>query len=124
MAFFLKHFQSKDIDNFKKDGRNFHLTFDDGLREVYDVVLPYLLENQLHATIFINSDFVDNKKLFIRHKSSLIVSLIKKSQLEIDKVSSFLEIEKENVLETILKLNSEKTVDQIVKIIGLNFREF
>lgn len=50
----------------------FHLTFDDGLSEFYEVVAPILKERGVHATVFLNSDFIDNKKLFFRFKASIL----------------------------------------------------
>jgi len=49
----------------------FHLTFDDGMKEIYEIVAPILLEKGIPATFFINSGFVDNKALFYRHRESL-----------------------------------------------------
>lgn len=49
------------------------LTFDDGLREAGEVVAPILKRRGIPATFFVNSDFVDNKTMFFRHKASLIV---------------------------------------------------
>ncbi len=51
----------------------FHLSFDDGLREVYDVVAPILLAKKISATVFLNSDFIDNKNLMFRNKVSLLL---------------------------------------------------
>ena len=42
----------------------FHLTFDDGLHEIYSVIAPVLEEKNIPATIFLNTDFIDNKDLF------------------------------------------------------------
>jgi len=53
---------------------SFHLTFDDGLRNFYTVVAPILLEKGIPATIFLNTDFVDNKDLFYRYKASLLIA--------------------------------------------------
>ena len=47
----------------------FHVTFDDGLSNFYKVAASMLRENNIPATIFINSDFVDNKALFYRYKA-------------------------------------------------------
>jgi peptidoglycan/xylan/chitin deacetylase (PgdA/CDA1 family) len=58
----------------------FHLSFDDGLREVYEVVLPYLYRKGIPATVFINSDFVNNQQLFYRHKAALIVDALSKRE--------------------------------------------
>jgi peptidoglycan/xylan/chitin deacetylase (PgdA/CDA1 family) len=51
-----------------------HLTFDDGLREVAEVVAPVLARRGIPATFFLNSRFLDNKNLFYRFKSALLVS--------------------------------------------------
>ncbi|ADY51787.1 polysaccharide deacetylase [Pseudopedobacter saltans DSM 12145] len=53
------------------------LTFDDGLRECYEVVAPILKRKGISAIFFINSGFVDNKSLFYRFKVSLIIENIK-----------------------------------------------
>ncbi len=49
-----------------------HLTFDDGLRECHDVVMPILLEKGVSATFFLNPAFVDNRDLMFRYKASLL----------------------------------------------------
>lgn len=51
----------------------FHLTFDDGLANFYHEIAPILLEKKIPATIFINSNFVDNRELFYRYKASLLI---------------------------------------------------
>ena len=66
----------------------FHLTFDDGLSEFYEVVAPILKEKNIHATVFLNSDFIDNKKMFFRFKASILYdklgenSILKRSYQE------------------------------------------
>lgn len=49
-----------------------HLSFDDGLRECHDVVMPILVEKGVPATFFLNPDFVDNRALMFRYKASLL----------------------------------------------------
>lgn len=53
--------------------RYFALSFDDGMREVHDVIAPILREKGVPATFFLNSATIDNKQLMWRHKISLIV---------------------------------------------------
>lgn len=48
------------------------LTFDDGLRQMYDVVAPILLRKGVPAVFFLNNDFIDNKGLMFRYKTSLM----------------------------------------------------
>ena len=47
------------------------LTFDDGLREMHDIVAPILLRKGIPAIFFLNNDFIDNRALMFRYKVSL-----------------------------------------------------
>ncbi len=52
------------------------LTFDDGYSECYGVIRPMLLEHGVPAVFFITTDFIDNKRMFYRNKSSLCTDKI------------------------------------------------
>jgi peptidoglycan/xylan/chitin deacetylase (PgdA/CDA1 family) len=86
LDFLLQHFEPIDaetlyhIHSSKTVPKNpvFHLTFDDGLKEIYETVAPILLEKGVPATFFINSGFVDNKALFYRYHASLAIENLKK----------------------------------------------
>jgi len=52
---------------------SFHLTFDDGLANFYHTIAPILIKKKIPATVFLNTDFVDNKELFYRYKASLLI---------------------------------------------------
>lgn len=66
------------IKNEKKITRPvFHLTFDDGLSQVYDIIFPVLKKKGIPCTIFINPAFVDNKGLFYRYKASILIDKLK-----------------------------------------------
>lgn len=56
------------------------LTFDDGLREIYDIVAPILLKRGISATFFVSSGFLDNKKLFFKHKASILADYFQHHQ--------------------------------------------
>ena len=53
--------------------RTFILSFDDGMREVHDIVAPILREKGIPALFFLNSATIDNKQLMWRHKISLLI---------------------------------------------------
>jgi peptidoglycan/xylan/chitin deacetylase (PgdA/CDA1 family) len=53
--------------------RAFLLTFDDGFREMHDIVAPILSAKGVSATFFLNSAFVDNRELCYLNKASLLV---------------------------------------------------
>ncbi|MDF1671938.1 MAG: polysaccharide deacetylase family protein [Vicingaceae bacterium] len=80
LDFLLKHFKPISLDELielNKSGKRpkkncFHLTFDDGLKELYTIVAPILKEKKIPATFFINTDFIDNQQLFYRFKANLL----------------------------------------------------
>ncbi len=82
LDFLVKYFKPISLTELialKKEGKRisekcFHLTFDDGLKELYTIVAPILREKNIPATFFINTDFMDNKALFYRFKASLLVN--------------------------------------------------
>jgi len=90
LEFLLKNYQPIDMETLYHLHINkvvpkktfFHLTFDDGLKEAYEVVAPILLEKGVPATFFVNSAFVNNKALFYRYHASLsIENLSRKGEL-------------------------------------------
>ena len=62
--------------------RSFHLTFDDGFRELHDVVAPILTRKGIPATFFVNSAFIDNKTLFYHNKASILLERAKEGLSE------------------------------------------
>ncbi len=131
--FLLSYYKPIDLDavsemtNFNNSSieKCFHLTFDDGLKEVYEVVYPLLKSRGIPATFFLNTDFIDNKDLFYRMKASLIVSQIESSNKE------FFEIDGEKhhiqqLIQSVLKLGY-KDVDEFEKFANyfeIDFSEF
>ena len=109
----------------------FHLSFDDGLREIKNYVAPILKSRGIPASIFINSGFVDNKDLFHRFKASLIIEEFKTISNEtiIKQIKSELaenNFTSENLKSVILKLTLQNNniLDKIGEILELNFNEF
>jgi peptidoglycan/xylan/chitin deacetylase (PgdA/CDA1 family) len=50
----------------------FHLSFDDGFREMHDIVAPILHRKGIPATFFVSSAFVDNRSLCYLHQASVL----------------------------------------------------
>ncbi len=81
LDFLLKYYKPVDaqmlynitLKGEKRDKKVFHLTFDDGLQEMYHIVAPILYKKGIPATFFINSEFVGNQNLFYRYQASLIL---------------------------------------------------
>ena len=72
---------SSIADKSVKKDKTFYISFDDGLREFHDVVVPILVKRGISATCFVNPAFVDNKDMFFRLKISIIIEKIKKKPL-------------------------------------------
>jgi peptidoglycan/xylan/chitin deacetylase (PgdA/CDA1 family) len=81
LDFFLKHYQPVSFPYLnelikgsgKVDKPLMALSFDDGLREVYDIIAPILIKRGIPAAIFINTAFAGNRGLFFKYKASLII---------------------------------------------------
>jgi len=121
---FLKHYKPitlQEVINYNKGELeltepSFHLTFDDGLSNFYYEVAPILLEKNIPATIFLNTDFVDNKNLFYRYKANLILENLKFNS----------EILREDVNFKPLKVNfnNKHLLDEYANDINLDFDQF
>src|SRR5262245_15079392 len=81
LDFFLSHYQPVGLSDLvdhltgvKVLPRNsFHLTFDDGFREMHDVVGPILRAKGISATFFLSTDFLDNADMAHHLKLSVLV---------------------------------------------------
>lgn len=64
----------------KDEAPAFHISFDDGLKETYEVIAPILEERNIPATFFVNTEFIDNKKMFYRYKIGVLLEHLKKKE--------------------------------------------
>jgi len=88
LDFLLKHFNpitvSEIITSVRQDrklpSQSFLLSFDDGFKEVHDVIAPILEKKGVPAIFFINPAFIDNKDLFYRCKISLLIDELLKNK--------------------------------------------
>lgn len=125
ILFFTKNYQSIPISKIDFANYNsFHLTFDDGLSEVYSEVAPLLFDNKIHATFFINSDFIDNKNLFYRHKISIILTQLKNSKTDLDKISNYLNVETQQIYSKINSIKDVFLINAIAEILRIDFSQY
>jgi peptidoglycan/xylan/chitin deacetylase (PgdA/CDA1 family) len=109
----------------------FLLTFDDGFREIYDVIAPILFKKGIAATFFISSAFLDNRELCYQHKASLLAEKINKG------ISTNSEKEIKNILFKtgisfykpcigVLKVDyrQRQVLDKIADILMIDFQEY
>lgn len=139
LDFLLKYYRLIDLpqllDYVKNDSslpkNSFLLTFDDGFREMEEVVAPILLKKGIPATFFINSAFLDNLKLGYEHKASLLIDILKIKQntnLE-NQIKDYLKknnIYAETINRGILSISYQKQnlLDQIAEFVNLDFNSF
>ncbi len=108
------------------------ITFDDGLKEFYENAMPILEEYGATAALFINSGFMDNKKMFYRHKASLLVEKISTIHdgETLDRVRRCLglnlHVKEKKIIESILNIDylREGLLDQLSQILGMSFDEY
>ncbi|MFY0630032.1 MAG: polysaccharide deacetylase family protein [Flavobacteriaceae bacterium] len=130
----LKHYRVVSLEDFIKLSRQkgkhkkpfVHLTFDDGLANFYDVVAPILHKEKIPATVFVNTDFIDNKRLFYRYKASLLIQFYQRATDDEKQVFHRFLNTKSNVKEKLLAINfhQEKELDQLAENAGYSFSSF
>ncbi|HEY6945939.1 MAG TPA: polysaccharide deacetylase family protein [Candidatus Acidoferrum sp.] len=110
--------------NGNSSARYFLLSFDDGMREVYDVIAPILRDKGVPAIFFLNSATIDNKRLMWRHKISL---LIERSQQAPRRIPPQLNVRSTESLIARLKAlryADESILDEIASFLELDFDEY
>ena len=140
LDFLLKHYRPVTLPDIMKavrehselPGRSFFLSFDDGYREVHDIIAPVLEKKGVPACFFINPAFIDNKTLFYRCKISLLIDeLIRNRDREsfLRLYRDILGVENGSLKETIALLKTINTtnayfLDAIAEKTGFSFDHF
>jgi peptidoglycan/xylan/chitin deacetylase (PgdA/CDA1 family) len=99
----------------------FLLTFDDGLKEIYDIIAPILLRKGVPAVIFLNTAFIDNLDMAYDHKLSIIIErFLGSSPLKISLVSDILGKKDLDYSECVRNLKSLRYIDRsLIEKIGM-----
>lgn len=111
----------------------FHLTFDDGFREMADIVAPILSRKGIPATFFVNTAFIDNNEMCYLNKLSLIIERITRV-LPVEAIARVLEIMNGNgsclatggdIKGAILSIGYEQRsiVDEIAGVIDFDWKD-
>ncbi|MFK7809637.1 MAG: polysaccharide deacetylase family protein [Saprospiraceae bacterium] len=140
LKFFQKHYKPISLEELMTCVKNdteptqpsYFLSFDDGLREVYDLVMPILVKKKIPATIFLNSDFVDNKALFYRYKLSLLQEKLntqKITKAQSQAAGELLSLNApENALieESLINVthSNQQLLDKVAEILEVDFNKF
>ncbi len=130
LEFLLKYYQPISYYQFDFHLKNkkplnkpsFLLSFDDGLSEFYHIIAPILLKKGIPAICFLNDAFIDNKDLFYRYKTSLLIgeyiktpSIFKSDEY---KTSNFIKYLQQ------LKYKDKHLLDKIASDIGFDFTTY
>lgn len=89
--------------------KSFLLTFDDGFREVADIIAPILFRKGVPAIFFINPAVIDNKKLLYRNKISLIIEVLRNNKILQNEVAGFFGIQNKFDEETLYRFLKQLT---------------
>jgi peptidoglycan/xylan/chitin deacetylase (PgdA/CDA1 family) len=140
LDFLLKHYRPIDlqalkqiVDHGKKTPDNvFIMTFDDGLREFYDIAAPILLKKGIPAVNFLNRDFVDNRALFFRYKASLLIDRLQENKAlsKMDEVKAWIRENgshaQDDYKQVLLHIGCAKQqqLDRLAEYIGMDFQSY
>jgi peptidoglycan/xylan/chitin deacetylase (PgdA/CDA1 family) len=108
----------------KRSAPSFVLSFDDGMREVYDVIAPILRDKGVPAVFFLNAATIDNRQLMWRHKASL---LVERSQQQPGRIPPGLNVRPGESLCARLKalrFADEHVLDDVARFFELDFDEY
>ena len=134
LDFLLKQFTPVDlhslITNLSIEKNTFLLSFDDGLREFHDVIAPVLLRKGIPAICFLNSGFIDNKDLFFRYKTSLLMEKLINGKISgnlRNKVAFWFKSKGFNSdYQSLLSINylNKNYLDELAEIIEIDFGDY
>jgi peptidoglycan/xylan/chitin deacetylase (PgdA/CDA1 family) len=104
--------------------RSFVLSFDDGMREVYDVIAPILRRKGIPAIFFLNAATIDNKQLMWRHKISLLIERSRKQPALFFPRLGLRSAESLPGKLKALRFVDQDTLDEMAKSFELDFGEY
>lgn len=116
--------QIPQFRNSRPSPRYFTLSFDDGMREVYDIIAPILHDKGIPAIFFLNSATIDNKQLMWRHKISLLIERSRQTPARIPP-----QFKVRSAQELAVKLRALRSIDQhilndVARFYELDFDEY
>lgn len=105
---------------------SFLLTFDDGLREIHDVVAPVLRDLGVPATFFLTTRFLDNQELGYFFKRELLVKALQDQPGRSDQVTALLtrhNCSTRHVANTVraLRYDQQPLMDELATLLDVDF---
>ena len=140
LEYLLKHFKPvspDDLLDVMKNGKampanSFLLSFDDGFKEVYHIIAPILEAKGVPAIFFINPAFIDNRELFYRSKTSLLIHELIRRQEDDSMIAIYgdaLHLKEPTIDKIIHTFKSSKkftnpSLDLLANTIGYSFDDY
>ena len=110
---------------------SFLLTFDDGFREIYEIIAPILLKKGVPASFFLATAFLDNLEMAHHNKISLLLDHLAglKTPIPAEQIGDILSaygIENSNVQTALLSIDYRRreAVDKIAVILDFDFNSY
>jgi peptidoglycan/xylan/chitin deacetylase (PgdA/CDA1 family) len=124
-----QEFKEFTSGNFKPQKKIAMLTFDDGFREFYDIVVPILERKGIYACNFINPAFIDNKDMMFRCKASLLADAAEKKKTidpEIYFILSLKNADRSILQKKILSVNYQQKdiLDRLAEKLEIDFKAY
>jgi len=104
--------------------RAFILSFDDGMREIYDIIAPILRDKGIPAIFFLNSATIDNKRLMWRHKVSLLIDRSKRQPGRIPPQIKLRPGESLPAKLKMLRFADDSILDEVARFFELDFEDY
>jgi len=120
----------KPLSAFKIPKNSFLLSFDDGLKEAYDIIFPILKKKKVKAIFFVNPLYIDNNTIFYKHYLSVIVEDLKEMEvekaIEVSRVLGIDYVSRKQISKSILAINfsNKKLMENIGAIVGVNLSSY
>ena len=139
LDYFLRHYTPVELDDIinhlngtkllKKN--SFMPTFDDGFREVHDIIAPALFKKGIKSIFFITTSCVDNKELLYPHKMRLLIRYLNSftDKKKINEVNCLLlqnQVPGINIVDRLKRIsyNKRRLLDRVAEILGLDFSQY
>jgi peptidoglycan/xylan/chitin deacetylase (PgdA/CDA1 family) len=101
---------------------SFHITFDDGFRQVYDFAAPILKDNAAAASVYLNTATIDNKLLLGPNKASLIIEA--SIEQGIPKAWQKYSLEEFKLQVKRISINTPHLLDEVLDALNINIDDF
>lgn len=139
LEFFLKNYTPVSLDQVvshingqgRLPARCFLPTFDDGLREIYDIIAPILQRQGVPAVFFLITSAIDNGQLCYPQKKSLLLCALKSrigavAEREASMILSNAAIEGSSLSERIQSVHylKRQVLDALAPVLGCDFNGY